>query len=140
MVVVMVIAVLIAIAIPSFLGFRAAAQDRAAQATLSNAEKAAHLVALQEGIFPGRSTLLPLLSTIEPTIEWIDHQDSSEGPRHVSIDEHSSGKVLALAALSDSGSCFYLRVTTDAPTVKKVVDAAATCQSHDFQTGLGTGW
>ena len=43
MVVVMIIAVLIAIAIPSFLGFRKSAQDRAAQSEVRNvllAEKA----------------------------------------------------------------------------------------------------
>ncbi len=76
MVVVMVIAVLIAIAIPSFLGFRASAQDRAAQATLTTAEKVAYLVILEEGIIPSRATLLVLLPTMEPSTDWIDHRDS----------------------------------------------------------------
>ena len=140
MVVVMVIAVLIAIAIPSFLGFRASAQDRAAQATLTTAEKVAYLVILEEGIIPSRATLLVLLPTMEPSIDWIDHTDSSTGPPQVSLDEHNSGQELALATLSESGSCFYLRVITGSPPARQVVQAAATCESHDFQNGADTGW
>jgi type IV pilus assembly protein PilA len=140
MVVVMVIAVLIAIAIPTFLGFRANAQDKAAQATLTTAEKITHLVILEEGIVPPRATLLVLLPTIEPSIEWIDHADSSASPSQVSLDDLNAGQELALATLSGSGSCFYLRVINGSPPARKVVPAAATCASHDFQNGADTGW
>lgn len=140
MVVVMVIAVLIAIAIPSFLGFRASAQDRAAQATLITAEKVAYLVILEEGTIPGRATLLVLLPTLEPSIEWIDHKDSSTGPHQVSLDDHNSGQELALASLSESGSCFYLRVIDGSPPAKGVLEDATTCESHDYQNGADTGW
>jgi len=140
MVVVMVIAVLIAIAIPSFLGFRSSAQDRSAQATLITAEKVTHLVILEEGTIPSRAALLALLPTLEPSIQWIDHLDSSTGPRQVSLDEHNSGQELALATMSESGSCFYLRVITGSPPAKRVVRNAATCQAHDHQNGADTGW
>jgi type IV pilus assembly protein PilA len=140
MVVVMIIAVLIAIAIPSFLGFRAGAQDRAAQATLTTADKVANMVLLDEGTFPNKATLLVLLPTIETSIEWLDHQDSSTGPPQVSLDDDNGGQELALATLSQSGSCFYLRVINGAPPARKVVQAAATCASHDFQGGADTGW
>jgi len=140
MVVVMVIAVLIAIAIPSFLGFRSSAQDRAAQATLRTAEKVATAVLIDEGTFPNKAALLVLFPTIETTIEWIDHNDSSTGPPQVSLDDDNGGQELALATLSESGSCFYLRVINSAPPARKVVQAAATCASHDFQGGADTGW
>jgi len=140
MVVVMIIAVLLAVAIPAFLGFRVRAQDRAAQSALVTAEKVTGLVILQEGIIPGRAELLALLPTLEPAIEWIDHFDDSTGPHQVSLDEHDAGQELALAAMSESGSCFYLRVVTGAPSVKAVVPNAATCQAHDFQNGADTGW
>jgi type IV pilus assembly protein PilA len=139
MVVVMIIAVLIAIAIPSFLGFRSGAQDRAAQATLNTAEKVANMVLL-EGTFPNKAVLLVLLPTIETSIEWIDHQDSSTGPPQVSLDDDNGGQELSLATLSQSGSCFYLRVIKGAPPARKVVQAAATCASHDYQGGADTGW
>ncbi len=140
MVVVMIIAVLIAIAIPSFLGFRAGAQDRAAQATLTTADKVANMVLLDEGTFPNKATLLVLLPTIETSIEWLDHQDSSTGPPQVSLDDDNGGQELSLATLSQSGSCFYLRVINGVLPARKVVQAAATCASHDFQDGADTGW
>jgi len=140
MVVVMIIAVLIAIAIPTFLGFRTSAQDKAAQATLTTAEKVAHMVILEEGSVPSKATLLVMLPTIEPSIDWIDHADSSTSPSQVSIDDHNGGQELALATMSGSGACFYLRVINGSAPARKVVQGAATCASHDFQGGADTGW
>jgi len=140
MIVVMIIAVLIAIAIPSFLGFRAKAQNRAAQSTLVMAEKTAYLVILQEGYFPGRAELLVFLPTIESSIEWIDHLDSPTESHQVSLDDHNGGTELALSTMSESGSCYYLRVIDGSPPAKRVVHNAATCRSHDFQDGADTGW
>ena len=140
MVVVMIIAVLLAVAIPSFLGFRRNAQDSAAQSTLSNAEKVATLVLLEEEQFPGTAALLVRLPAEEPRIQWVNHMVSSTGPRVVSIDEDAGGNELAMATLSESGTCFYQRLVADGPTVRHHVDAAASCDSHAFQDGIGVGW
>jgi len=140
MIVVMIIAVLITFAIPSFLGFRASAQDRAAQSTLNNAEKVATVVMIDHEGFPSTDALLVLLPTQEPRIEWIDHQDSSAGPRQVSIDHDDNGNELAMAAMSESGTCYYERLHRTGPTVKHHVDDAATCNAHTFQDGVGIGW
>jgi type IV pilus assembly protein PilA len=51
MVVVMIIAILIAIAIPSFLGFRKNAQDRAAQSDLRTVLLAENAFQLENGVF-----------------------------------------------------------------------------------------
>jgi len=51
MVVVMIIAVLIAIAIPSFLGFRKSAQDRSAQSELRNVLLAEKAYWLENGVY-----------------------------------------------------------------------------------------
>ena len=131
---------LIAVAIPSFLGFRASAQDRAAQATLNNAEKVATVVVIDQEGFPGTAALLVLLPTLEPRIEWLDHQDSSTGPRQVSIDHDDGGNELAMASMSDSGTCYYQRLHRTSATVKHHVDGAATCNAHTFQDGAGIGW
>ena len=140
MVVVMIIAILIAIAIPSFLGFRANAQNRAAQATLNTAEKAVQFVFLEEGYYPHRSVLLVDLPTIEPSIEWIDHLDSPTGPHQVSLDEDAGGAELAMSTMSESGSCYYLRLIDGSPPARRVVHNAANCRSHDYQDGADTGW
>ena len=140
MIVVMIIAVLLTFAIPSFLGFRASAQDRAAQSTLNNAEKVATVAVIDHEGFPGTAALLVLLPTLEPRIAWLDHRDSSTGPRQVSIDEDDNGNELAMAAMSDSGTCYYQRLHRTGPTVKHHVDDAATCNAHTFQDGVGIGW
>ncbi len=140
MVVVMIIAVLIAFAIPSFLGFRARAQDSASQSTLNNAEKVATVVMIDHEGFPGTDALLVLLPTMEAQVDWLDDVDSSTGPRQVSIDEDDGGNELAMATMSESGTCFYQRLHRTSATVKHHVDAAATCNAQTFQDGAGIGW
>ena len=140
MVVVMIIAVLIAIAIPSFLGFRRSAQNSAAKSTLNNAEKVATLVLVQDESFPGTAELLVRLPAEEPRINWLDHLVSSTDPRSVSIDHDAAGTELAMATMSESGTCFYQRLVRNAPTVRHHVDDAATCNAHTFQDGAGVGW
>ncbi len=138
MVVLMTIALLIAIAIPTFLGTRDNAQDTAARTTLGTASKDAFLVALEQGSLPGRPALLALLPTVEPTIDWIDHKDSSTGPWQVSIAK--IGQELTMAALSESGSCFWLRVMDGSTVAQGVVESAATCEAFDYRLTADTGW
>jgi len=127
MVVVMIIAVLIAIAIPSFLGFRRGAQNSAAKSTLNNAEKVATMVLIDEESFPATAELLVRLPAEEPRIDWLDHNVSSASPRSTSIDEDAAGTELAMATMSESGTCFYQRLVRNGPTVRHHVDDAATC-------------
>jgi len=140
MVVVMILAVLIAIAIPSFLGFRNSAQVSAAKAALNTAEKVATTVMLEEEGFPATGVLLVLLPLKEPSIDWLDHQTSSTGPDQISVDQDAGGDELAMATMSDSGTCFYQRLDVAAPAVKHRVDDAGSCVAHDFQDGAGSGW
>lgn len=139
MVVVTTMLLLIGIAIPTFLGFRGNAQDRSAQVTLTTAEKVTYLVIIEQGDVPKRSVLLTLLPTLEPVIDWVDHKDSSTGPAQVSIDD-DKGQQLTLAALSESGTCYYVRVMVDSPPMRGFVEGAANCESHDYENGADTGW
>jgi len=134
----MTVALLIAIAIPTFLGTRDNAQDTAARTALTTASKIAFLVVLEEGSLPGRPALLALLPTLEPSIQWLDHKDSSSGPSQVSIDKQ--GQELVLATLSESGSCFWIRVMDVSPVARGFVEAAAKCEGHDFKNAADTGW
>ncbi len=138
MVVLMTIALLIAIAIPTFLGFRGGAQDTAAHASLRAAAKIGYLVVLEEGSLPGRPALLALLPSVDPSIDWIDHKDSSTGPRQVSIAKQ--GQQLVLAALSETGSCYWLRVMSGSTVASGFVEAAATCEAFDYRLTADTGW
>ncbi len=138
MVVLMTIGLLIAIAIPTLLGFRDNAQDTAAHATLRTAAKIGYLVVLEEGSLPGRPALLALLPSLESSIDWIDHKDSSTGPRQVSIAKQ--GQELVLAALSEAGSCYWLRVMDGSAVASGFVEAAASCEAFDFRLTADTGW
>jgi type IV pilus assembly protein PilA len=140
MVVVMIVALLLAIGLPSFLGFRGNAQDSAAQASLNTAEKAATAVLLEDEEFPATAALLVRLPTIEPSIQWLDHMVNSTGPGRISIDEDDGGTELAMAAMSESGTCYYQRLVKSSVTVRHHVEDAATCNAHTFQDGAGAGW
>jgi len=141
MVVVAIIAVLLAIAIPSFLGFRKHAQDQTAQASLVTAEKIAHWIALEEGAFPNTSDSIALLNTLEPAFTWVDHNVASTGPEIISVDEDNKKTDLNFAVYSQSGTCFYLRVVVGQPASIRGKDTnAEECTSHDFQGALGTDW
>jgi hypothetical protein len=58
----------------------------------------------------------------------------------VSIDEDDGGNELAMATLSESGTCFYQRLERAGPTVRHHVEDAPACHAHAFQDGAGAGW
>jgi type IV pilus assembly protein PilA len=141
MVVVMIIAVLIAIAIPSFLGFRNAARDRATVASLRTAELAGRHAVLDLQAFPTTEEFLALLPGIEPNMIWLDHDVSSTGPSEVSVATSVGRREFALAARSESGSCFYARLVVDTQTAyHHHTDGSGTCRADDFTAGEGIGW
>ncbi|MDH3499239.1 MAG: prepilin-type N-terminal cleavage/methylation domain-containing protein [Acidimicrobiia bacterium] len=74
MVVVLVIAILIAVAIPTFLGARTRAQDRTAQANLVTATKAQSSLAADRDSF---TDIVADLQAEEPSLDWsgIDDED-----------------------------------------------------------------
>src|ERR1044071_7764366 len=67
MVVVLIIAILLAIAIPTFLGARTKAQDRAAQSDLRNALTAEKTFYVDGQVYTASSTAL---QAIEPHLTW----------------------------------------------------------------------
>ena len=108
MVVVLIIGVLIAIALPTFLGARERAQNRAAQSSLRNTLVAAKVAYTDDSDFSGVSGTS--LTAIEPALSYL--QTDSTGPNVVSwaVDDVNVGdsQEFAVAAYSESGVCFYL--------------------------------
>src|SRR3954469_8628061 len=68
MVVVLIIAILLAIAIPSFLGARGKAQDRAAQSNVRNALTAEKTFFTDQQVYTATSTAL---TAIEPSLAYV---------------------------------------------------------------------
>jgi len=106
MVVVMIIAILMAIAIPTFLGSRTRAQDSAAKSSVRNALSAAQSIFSQtqdySGVNPGT------LGTEEPSLTFAAAAtDVSTGPNNIVVS--TTTDTIFLAAKSKSGSCFGLK-------------------------------
>ena len=107
MVVVLIIAILIAIAVPTFLGARERAQDRAVQSNLRNSLTASKVVYSDDGDYSGISAAS--LGAVEPAIAFVAAATASADSGTVSAEVSGGDLVVTLAALSDSGDCFYVR-------------------------------
>lgn len=111
MVVVMIIAILIAIAVPTFLGARKKAQDSAAKADTKNALQA-------EGTYFADNetyTATPAdLEEIEPSLEYVTAVGGLTGPGHeVYVAINAAGDVVTLGSESASGKCFWAQLSDD---------------------------
>jgi len=105
MTVVLVIAVLLAIAMPMFLGAETRASDRAAQANMHHALVAENMVFTDNEQF---STSNTALRTAEPRLIYVSTvpaKDSAE----VYVDTDSANATVVLGAQSRSGKCFWAR-------------------------------
>lgn len=102
MVVVLIIAVLVAIAIPSFLGFRNRAQDRSAQAGIRNTLLGEKAVWTDAGAF---TTTEAELKAFEPTLV-INTSAATDAGVYVSIPVVGNTNVVCLLQASVSGNHF----------------------------------
>ena len=104
MVVVLIIGILVAIALPTFLGARNRAQDRAAQSALRVALTSGRVVFTDyDGYAPAT---IPEFQAVDQSVQWVSASLSSTTPTTVSGD--TTGGVLTIASFSKSGSCFFL--------------------------------
>jgi type IV pilus assembly protein PilA len=104
MVVVLIIAILLAIAIPTFLGARNRANDRAAQSSLRNTLTAAKTIFTDEQDYT-KADQASELTPVEPSLTY----SVTPSTDFKEVDPASSGAAIwAAAAKSKSGTCFYI--------------------------------
>lgn len=116
MVVLLIMAILLAIAIPTFLSSSAGAQDRAAQATLANALTSARALGVSGSTYGPVKSVIDTLSTDEPDISFVKNA-AVEGSNEVSVNVSSSGLQIVLVSYSGSGICWAASDNTgDAPS------------------------
>jgi type II secretory pathway pseudopilin PulG len=101
MVVIMIIGILLSIALPSYLGTRTTASDRAVQADLRTALAAAMTHWAELGTFSGFD--VAQAEVAEPAIRWVSPGPPAQG--EVAIEEASGGRLL-ITGLSRSGEYF----------------------------------
>jgi type IV pilus assembly protein PilA len=114
MVVLLIMAILLAIAIPTFLGVKSSAQDRSAQSDLTNAITSAKAVYTQGGSYntgPLGSTgvsLVQSLQSTEPELTFTTNAATFGSTPHViSVTVDSTGNVLILAEMSQDTRCWF---------------------------------
>ena len=112
MVVVLIIAILLAIAIPSFLGARARAQDRAAQSNLRNALTAEKTYYTDVQVY---TDTLTAMQAIEPSLNWTagtpqpNSKDVKVVRGSVATPTPVTDAVVCLTATSASGTTFAIK-------------------------------
>jgi type IV pilus assembly protein PilA len=103
MVVVLIIGILIAIALPTFLGARTRSQDRAAQSDLRNA------IAAADTYFTDDDTYASFDATeaesIEPSLNWVDGAVAATGEVGITL---ADDQYIVLEAESGSGTTFCI--------------------------------
>ena len=104
MVVVLIIAILIAIAIPTFLGARERSQNRAAQSDLRNGLTAEKTIFTDEEAY---TDVVATLEGVEPSLGWQQGALSDSGQVRVQIDA-ANDNVVCLSAQSAGGDDFAL--------------------------------
>jgi type IV pilus assembly protein PilA len=105
MVVLLIIAILLAIAIPTFLGARTRAQNRAAESNLRNALTAAKTLYTDTSDYSGVTTTS--MQSTEPSLTFTTGSTSTQGNVSVNVSTATTQTVY-LAAYSQSGTCYYL--------------------------------
>jgi type IV pilus assembly protein PilA len=123
MVVVLIIAILLAIAIPTFLGARNRANDRAAQSSLRNALTAAKTIFTdaQDYTQAGATSL----TAVEPSLTFVDTGVASTTFKEVSVNATASATWSA-ATLSKSGTCYWIK-DASGQAGKTTYGSGATC-------------
>ena len=142
MVVVLIIGILIAIALPTFLGARKRAQDRAAQSSLRNGIAAAKTCFTDNDTYAGCNDAA--LNGVEPSLTF--QAAASTTPKQVSdsvYDTNKTGDSWAAAAMSDSGTCFWINDISTDPGAGTFYDddgGAGACTGTDAEGAASAKW
>src|ERR1700683_3414192 len=111
MVVLLILAILPAIAIPTFLGVTGGANDRAAQSNLNTAlttAKSAAAANNQTYTGLGITGAAPSLAANEPSIQWTTGATAAvQGPVSTYISTDGAGVILASNSKNNGGTCFF---------------------------------
>jgi type IV pilus assembly protein PilA len=109
MIVLLVMAILLAIAIPTFLGVKGNAQDRGVQSNLTTALTSAKAAYVNNGSY---STVVGLevaaLNSFEPNLVFTAGLPTGAGLNAVALNVSTDGQELLLVGWSASGTCWAL--------------------------------
>ena len=136
MVVVLIIGILIAIALPTFLGARTRAQNRAAQSDLRNALVAAKTMYTDNSSYALANQIAATgLATVEPSLCYVATGTAAvasgatciSGAGAASISVNAAAATWAGARMSASGTCYTIKDDSAAGTTYGSTATAANC-------------
>lgn len=141
MVVVLIIAILIAIAIPTFMGFRDRANEAAAKSSATLAIKVAKSLTEEDSYAP---VTLGALTATEPSLTFVLGSVPSTGSLVVSQEVPDAlQRTFVLAVYSQSQNCYFIRDDIMAATGYGVLlnVPAANCRADNAgAVAFGPGW
>jgi len=146
MVVVLIIAILIAIAIPTYLGARRQAADRATQANVRNAFTASRIYYGEWSAYTEDSAEM---SKVEPSLAWTTTAlDGSSSARAIYLKVFnipSTAQTVVLVGRTSMGRCFYIKDTMAGSLTgtyyDRTVPAGASCAVPDpSDPAWGDSW
>jgi type IV pilus assembly protein PilA len=118
MVVLLIMAILLAIAIPTFLGVKGGAQDRAIQSSLTNALTDSAAGYSAQGSYSTTATAeVAYLSSAEPNLTFTAGAVTASGPNTISVDVATDGQQIVLVGYSQSGYCWAVSQAYNEGTV-----------------------
>ena len=137
-VVILIIGILLAIAIPTFLGVRRPADDAAAKSHLLNVRELAISLAADKGF---NLTLTDIQSGAPELVIYNDGRDAAQ-PRDVSFTDLSTNSYGIFAtAKSLTGTCFLIKINPQAQVFYGKVPAAPSCKPADAAAAAtAPGW
>jgi len=139
MVVVLIIAILIAIAIPTFLGAQNRARDRGAQSDLRNAVTAAKTISTDDaGLFT--NTNVTTLGAAEGALDFVAMASASQDAIGVDIDVAADPQTALFVKQSASSTWFGMGTDSSGAVVKCKADDSADIDTHaECVTAAGAG-
>ncbi|MFN8036003.1 MAG: type II secretion system protein [Acidimicrobiia bacterium] len=138
MIVVGILGILIAMAVPTFLHARVPAQNKQAESLLRYGITASRVVYSETGTFNGVTNVD--LAAAEGSVQWRDATtDAFAGDRQVSVRSGTIGveSYVLMATRSASGDCIATLHPDVTPTRYQLVNGAAHCSASDFDASVG---
>jgi type IV pilus assembly protein PilA len=134
MVVVLIIGILLAIAVPTFLSAQKNAKNKAATSNVRSGLSAVKTVYADKQTY---AVDLDALQKAEPSLNWTAEAADSTGPQSISWDGLADGTGMGLAAKSKLGICFQVFDSTATGTTygRSTIVAPATCKAPTAPLG-----
>ena len=137
MVVVLIIAILIAVAIPTFLGLRRGAHDAAAKTSAVTTLKAAKAIFSSDESYANATPAE--LRSAESSVDYVDGGTASSGSLVASVDVPDSSRFVA-SVFSGSGTCFFLADDGNGTAYATLSTGTADCYAANAAVVFGASW